>query len=87
MNFYKVTVKCYDAQHAYFYHHCILAARTRYEAMCHFMAAMALPNPPFVLGMVSTSTICLQESARSLTLRLFFAAMALSVSRYCHEFV
>lgn len=46
MNFYKVTVKCYDAQHAYF----ILAAHTRYEAMCHFMAAMALPNPPFVLG-------------------------------------
>ncbi len=42
MNFYKVTVKCYDAQHAYFYHHCILAAHTRYEAMCHFMTAMAL---------------------------------------------
>lgn len=50
MNFYKVTVKCYNAQNAYFYHHCILAAHTRYEAMCHFMAAMALPNPPFVLG-------------------------------------
>lgn len=50
MNFYKVTVKCYDAQHAYFYHNCIFAAHTRYEAMCHFMAAMALPNPPFVLG-------------------------------------
>lgn len=50
MNFYKVTVKCYDAQHSYFYHHCILAAHTRYEAMCRFMKVMTLPNPPFVLG-------------------------------------
>lgn len=49
MNFYKVTVKCYDAQHAYFYHHCVLAAHTRYEAMCRFMKAMTLPNPPFTL--------------------------------------
>lgn len=49
MNFYKVTVQCYDAKNAYFYHHSILAAKTRYEAMCLFNKAMALPNPPFVL--------------------------------------